>query len=237
MSKWTGRRFSQEEIPHLADIVVRSCALDYEDKNRVDRVMDFMKCGTAIYVAVERIFKNKLVKKQPVREVSAVIIHIRVEGMEVSWKQTHESSSPTHEFCPARILNALTPTSSEYAMEWRKACQLNHAKAWRQRGIREGLVVVMDKPLNFSGSHEAQIFRREMDRDVYSALRLDGQVLFKCKIPPSGLGLDFTVWESLELYMEHMETHSDIAALMDDFEPWLPQVDDVLESAQMALFG
>lgn len=236
MSKWTGRRFSTEEIPHLAEIVVRSVALDYEDKNRVDRVMDFQKCGNAIYVAVERIFKKKVVKKTPVREVSAVIIPVRIDGLDVRWREVHESTAPQEALCPARILNVLTPTQSEYALEWRKACRMNHARAWRQQGIHAGLIVVTDSPLPFSGSHEAQIFRREADRDVYSAIRLDGEVLFKCRIPPSGFGLDFTVFSTLDLYREFLKQDSGFVP-EDDFEPWLPQVDDVLESAQMTLFS
>lgn len=236
MSKWTGRRFLKEEMPHLADIVMRSVNLDYEDKNRVDRVMDFMKCGNAIYVAVERIFKKRMIKKVPIREVSAVIIPFRIDGLEVMWRDVHESTFPQEAYCPARILNVLTPTQSEYSLEWRKACRMNHARAWRQQGIREGLIVVTDSPLPFSGSHEAQIFRREADKDVYSAIRIDGLVLFKCHIPSSGFGIDFSVFGSLDLFKDSLDQESRFA-LEDSFEPWLPQVDDVLESAQMALFG
>lgn len=229
--KWTGRKFSEEEMQCLAATVVRESRLDYEDHHRIDQVLDFQRFGNAIYVAIDRTFKES-----GDREVSAMVIPLRIEGRDIRWKHSHESMLPQEQSCPERIMKLLTPTTSAYAEDWRRACRLNIARAWRQHGIYEGMLVVKDHPLLFSGSVEARIFRREAERDVYTALSEDGVKLFKCRIPSSELGLDFTVWGSLELFrasLQESEAEYEPAA---EYEPWIPQFDDRMEAAQLSLF-
>lgn len=235
MKMWTGRTLSPWEMDHLADVVVAEVKIDYEDKNRKIQVIDFAKFGNAIYLAVERVLKGP-----GTRDVSAVIILLRIDGMQVRWKDVHESALPSETSCPLRILNQLTPTSSAYAQDWRKACRVTIAKLLRQKGIQPGVIVVTDSPLIFSGSCEAQIFRRESEPEVFTALTEDGREQFKCRIPDKGLGLDFSVWASLDQYlacnMTPADDDDDDDGLDDEFEPWLPQVDDILAAAQLDLF-
>lgn len=229
--KWTGRKFSEEEMLCLADTVVRESRLGYEDNHRIDQVLDFQRCGNAIYVAIERTFKAEGEK-----EVSALVIPLRIEGRDVRWKHSHESMLPQEQSCPERIVKLLTPTTSAYAADWRRACRLNIARAWRQHGICEGMLVVKDHPLLFNGSVEARVFRREADRDVYTALSEDGVKLFMCRIPPAELGLDFTVWHSLEQFRESLQMDDAHDEPAEEYEPWIPQFDDRMDAAQLSLF-
>lgn len=51
-----------------------------------------------------------------------VLIHGRA-GASFSWKAMDETVGPCEDSCPARVLDRLTPTDSQYALEWRRRCR------------------------------------------------------------------------------------------------------------------
>lgn len=79
------------------------------------------------------------------------------------YKSMEESMGPNEAECPARILDLLTPTDSEYAKEWRAACRSQIARKAEARKatvtVTDGAVIKLAKALHFSGGHEAQEFQ------------------------------------------------------------------------------
>lgn len=70
-------------------------------------------------------------------------------GGQVYIKAVHEDMGPSQfERCPERLLNLLTPTSNEYAAEWRE-----HARSWhrRRRAAKAavGKAVTFERPWNY----------------------------------------------------------------------------------------
>jgi len=93
-------------------------------------------------------------------EVVALVymLHFTRDYFNTTYKPLDENMGPCDTDCPERILDLLTPTDSEYAVEWRAACR--RAIALR-RAVSKGTVVQFVKPIEFSNGVS-------MDRLTYS---------------------------------------------------------------------
>ncbi len=59
--------------------------------------------------------------------------------------------------CPEQILNLLTPTTQEYALQWRVRCRASAAarRALKAKPMpRPGQIIVFDEPLAFTDGHK-----------------------------------------------------------------------------------
>ena len=63
---------------------------------------------------------------------------------------------PCEDDCPARILDMLTPTDNENALDWRSRCRANNAL--RNRKLVDGDRIRLPEPMTFVDGHEAQEF-------------------------------------------------------------------------------
>lgn len=70
---------------------------------------------------------------------------------------------PAEADAPAAVLDALTPTDNEDALEWRRRCRANlaHRAAVRQRlrGVTDGVVIRTAVLLPFENGLQARLFR------------------------------------------------------------------------------
>jgi hypothetical protein len=73
------------------------------------------------YAAVEQ------VKPNGERSVWAAVSLLQFTNGEFGRKDMDETVGPTERACPVRILDLLTPTDSEYALQWRWDCRAYHA--------------------------------------------------------------------------------------------------------------
>jgi len=105
------------------------------------------------YAAVERI---AIISGE--RQVWALICLVRYnprdcEGYVFGYKDMDETMGPYECDCPEEILDLLTPTDREYALQWRARCREN-AAARRAKAAkpspRAGQVIVFDQPLAFA---------------------------------------------------------------------------------------
>jgi hypothetical protein len=64
-----------------------------------------------------------------------------------TYKSLDESMGPSESECPERILDLLTSTDHEYAVEWRARCRRNIAV---RRSVKKGTVVKFVQPVEFS---------------------------------------------------------------------------------------
>lgn len=87
-----------------------------------------MKGKSTYYAAVERTNNET-----GVREVSAYICLVEYnprahDGYFFGYKDLHEAMGPYESNCPETILDLLTPTTSETAIQWRQHCRASAAK-------------------------------------------------------------------------------------------------------------
>jgi len=77
-------------------------------------------------------------------------------GEHFGYKDMDESTGPCEDSCPAHILDLLTPTDKEYALDWRRRCRANLAK--RGRKIEDGDRIKLATALTFSDGHVGDEF-------------------------------------------------------------------------------
>lgn len=103
-------------------------------------------------------------------------------------KAMDETVGPCYYDCPARILDLLTPTDSEYAKEWRAKCREGIAFKTEKRAaapkVTDGTVIKLATPLNFRSGLTAQEFKLRVigrTRRWYANPGTDNQ--FLCRLP------------------------------------------------------
>jgi hypothetical protein len=107
--------------------------LTYETEHRRVRVLGSSLVQRATYyAAVEIIDKDK----GDAHSVTAAVCLVKYARGEhnFGYKDMDESMGPCEAECPARILDLLTPTDSQWANEWRARCRARLAKPKPKRG-------------------------------------------------------------------------------------------------------
>ena len=74
------------------------------------------------------------------------------------FKDMSEDSGPYHCQAPLSVLNALTPTDNNYALEWRDRVVHHHEQRKALRGLQAGDQVVLTTALRFTNGEERDTF-------------------------------------------------------------------------------
>ncbi|RSU72120.1 hypothetical protein BRX37_20135 [Sphingomonas sp. S-NIH.Pt3_0716] len=82
--------------------------------------------------------------------------HRSTTGEQFGYKDMTESMGPNAAECPKHILDLLTPTDKEFALDWRRRCSENLAR--RSRKVADGDRVRFAEPLSFTDGHTGQEF-------------------------------------------------------------------------------
>jgi YD repeat-containing protein len=102
------------------------------------------------------------------------------------YKELHEECGPAEDTCPDRILELLSRTDHQYALDWRGRCRAHNAQVAKARTLTSGQIVRFARPLTFSDDHgEAHRFQYlpQGRRTVWVALQDDDTPRFRCRIP------------------------------------------------------
>jgi hypothetical protein len=67
-----------------------------------------------------------------------------------AYKEMSEESGPSEANAPAAVLDALTATGNDYAIEWRAACRANLAARAARPKVKPGDTVVFAVPMTFN---------------------------------------------------------------------------------------
>lgn len=127
---------------------------NWETDRAVNRCLDIALKLNACYAAIETVQKES-----GEREVWAAVYLIRYvrnsfDGMDFGYKDMSEHMGPVQADCPPRILDLLTATDDEYALEWRRSCR--EALEKRMPGI--GIKVRFAAPIRFTDGTEESEF-------------------------------------------------------------------------------
>lgn len=66
------------------------------------------------------------------------------------WKSMDERMGPNEAQAPAKVLDLLTPTDSEYALAWRERCRAHLARKAAAAKVRKGDLVRFAQPIEFA---------------------------------------------------------------------------------------
>lgn len=77
-------------------------------------------------------------------------------GEHFGYKDMDESMGPCEDNCPAHILDLLTLTDKEHALDWRRRCRANLER--RARKIDDGDRIKLASPLTFTDGHVGEEF-------------------------------------------------------------------------------
>jgi hypothetical protein len=126
----------------------------YERPDAISKMLRSALVGMRVYYAAVELVRIATGE----REVWAAICLVRYNPRDperyiFGYKDMEESMGPYECDCPAPILDLLTPTDREYALQWRARCRENiaarRAKAAKP-GPRAGQMIVFDEPLCFA---------------------------------------------------------------------------------------
>lgn len=94
---------------------------NWSDENTAVEVVKSCMVGSTYYAAL-RVTDKKTGKVEIVADVVLTHTDSR-EYNNFGMKAMSESMGPTEDRCPASILNLLSPTDDEYALDWRQRCR------------------------------------------------------------------------------------------------------------------
>ena len=113
-----------------------------------DRYRVLAKSGR--YYAVERIEEGIV--------TAVVALGQKYRDGDISVKLVDENMGPYERKAPAKILDLLSPTDSEYALEWRAACRANLAAKKTAAKLTKGTRFRVEKPVEFVNGASASEF-------------------------------------------------------------------------------
>lgn len=118
--------------------------------------------------------------------VTAVVCHLdyaHTERFNFGYKPVGEESGPVEDECPERILDILSPTTHEYARQWRTRCRQRIERRRARPSLKTGSHLLLDAPVEFADGRSREVFYIE-DARRRRFVSKDG---VRCKIPRSVL--------------------------------------------------
>lgn len=139
------------------------------------------ECGEIVASGMDGSTFYAAVRQKDSGEVWAlVVLTQRSSGYyNFSYKEMSESMGPNEVGAPAKVLDALTPTEDQYALEWRQECREQLAKRAAAKKVKAGTVIEFEQPVKFSDGFE------------YSRFVFEGGNVFQAK---GGPRVRFTGW-------------------------------------------
>jgi hypothetical protein len=74
------------------------------------------------------------------------------------YKELTETMGPAEDRCPLRILDLLSPTDNEYAVEWRERCRRSAARRMKAKTVKTGTVIKLSREVEFSDGAKSDTF-------------------------------------------------------------------------------
>ncbi|PZU06526.1 hypothetical protein [Sphingomonas sp.] len=141
--------------------------------------------GSTYYAAAERI------EAASGREVFAIVCLTRTstgarDGCTFGYKDMTEHMGPHESDCPARLLDLLTETQSDYALAWRARCRANLVQNRLRQAKptpRPGQTIVFEEAMRFSDGRERTRFEVVANPKGRVPLFRDPETRVLCRVP------------------------------------------------------
>ena len=137
---------------------------NWEDENRKVEVLKSSMVGSTYYAAVKSCNKTNGYER-----VCAAVCLTSTNAKDYynfAYKDMDETCGPYKYDCPKGILDMLTPTDNEYALQWRQACRDNLAQKKNPNGFNKlpvGTVIKVIMPFDtkyFRQGQEVRLIKR-----------------------------------------------------------------------------
>lgn len=115
---------------------------EFDDTNY--KIVHYSKVGSVVYLAIQRD-----------ERIFAMVVVCFTDKGNKGYKEMGESTGPYYWDAPKALLDKLTPTDSDYAIEWRQKCR-DRAAA---RKIKAGDMIRFTDPVRWGNSNEETDFR------------------------------------------------------------------------------
>ena len=131
----------------------------------------------------------RAMRKKSTGDVFAMVILVQhgsqPDGTNFFYKTMDETEDPYNYDCPERILDLLTDTDSEYALEWRAKCR---RRIDREKKLKIGSLIRFNNPVTFMSGRTASLFKIVRDawakRKAFALMAIpDEGEPFLCRIP------------------------------------------------------
>jgi hypothetical protein len=113
----------------------------FSDDGETCKLVDISVRGNVAYCAV---------RSPRTGEIFAAVVRLVKDNGDWNHRDMEERSGPYYWDCPARILDKLSPTDHEYALEWRKRCRDRLAQSKTRKDMKPGTVIRLEDPVTFS---------------------------------------------------------------------------------------
>lgn len=113
-------------------------------------IIDISARGNVVYAAVMFHRHNDI--------VLAVVVALTRDVDGWNYRDMCEAEGPHYYDCPAKILNKLSPTKEEYAIQWRAKCREVAARKANKRKLKPGSVITLETPVTFSDGVTETVF-------------------------------------------------------------------------------
>lgn len=130
----------------------------FERELLTNPIYEIVECSS-----VDRVF-YAAVRDKTTAEVWALVVLMRWMGGDhnFGYKDMSETMGPVVANAPAKVLDALSPTDNEYALEWRRRCRASLARRadarTRAKAVTVGVVIQLSYPLHFKNGKSASRF-------------------------------------------------------------------------------
>ena len=135
----------------LVEFFKKEGVLGWDSPHVQQRVLDTAFVNLSeFYAAVESVNLQTQEK-----QVFALVILVRMfnstssYNYNICWKEMDEDMGPYYYNCPKRILDLLTPTSNQNALEWRRKCRERLDKRGQMPPLKKGTVIKFSSPVEF----------------------------------------------------------------------------------------
>lgn len=141
----------------------------FENEERAVQPLQSWQIGSTWYLAVEVTIKTPEAKptSYPVdafgRYVFAAVVLTRQGGGEWGYKDMDETCGPNESGAPPALLAKLTPTTSDYANDWRDRCRARATLTGRK--LAHGDEIELAEPLRFTDGIERRRFKVHKGRN------------------------------------------------------------------------
>lgn len=153
-------------------LYMRDCAPWSGPKAYLDNQFTYQTATKASMVLASQIVGNKVYyaaceqvdKVNDAREVFAIVCLINhnpraADGHTFGYKSMTEHCGPCEAECPETILDEITPTDDERALDWRARCRAYHAKRKARPKPAEGDLLILAQPMRFIDGNTGRRFR------------------------------------------------------------------------------
>lgn len=96
---------------------------------------------------------------------AAVFFTASIDG-DWGYKDMDEGMGPVQSEAPLALLSLLSPTSKEYALDWRDRCR--KTAALKSRKVTDGDVIRLAQPMTFTDGIERSLFKVEISKNPWA---------------------------------------------------------------------